>query len=191
MSQSRNLGLLALCLAAAAPASRWRRPRPAHTELAGSKVDNFMLADQTGMGHELYYYTAQPGHRHRLLGRRRRRLGARPPPRSPKCATQFKGKNVAVPDARLVAEVAARQVRRHARLGRPAGAGRRTPAGRPRARRDDDRRKSSSSTRRPGRSPITARSTTPSRRRRTRRPTSPRRSTRCSPASPCRSPKRP
>ena len=28
--------------------------------LAGSKVDNFMLADQTGMGHELYYYTASP-----------------------------------------------------------------------------------------------------------------------------------
>src|SRR6185369_12098430 len=25
-----------------------------------SKVDNFMLADQSGMGHELYYYTASP-----------------------------------------------------------------------------------------------------------------------------------
>src|SRR5919107_1040140 len=28
--------------------------------LVGSKVDNFMLADQSGMGHELYYYTASP-----------------------------------------------------------------------------------------------------------------------------------
>ena len=28
--------------------------------LVGAKVDNFMLADQSGMGHELYYYTASP-----------------------------------------------------------------------------------------------------------------------------------
>ena len=29
---------------------------PTATKLVGSKVGNFMLADQTGMGHELYYY---------------------------------------------------------------------------------------------------------------------------------------
>jgi len=28
--------------------------------LVGNKVDNFMLADQSGMGHELYYYNASP-----------------------------------------------------------------------------------------------------------------------------------
>lgn len=28
--------------------------------IAGSKIDNFMLADQTGMGHELYYYAERP-----------------------------------------------------------------------------------------------------------------------------------
>ena len=32
----------------------------ADQSLAGSKVDNFMLPDQTGMGHELYYYNANP-----------------------------------------------------------------------------------------------------------------------------------
>lgn len=32
----------------------------ASASLVGTKVDNFMLADQTGMGHELYYYTASP-----------------------------------------------------------------------------------------------------------------------------------
>jgi mono/diheme cytochrome c family protein len=30
------------------------------TSLAGARVDNFMLPDQTGMGHELYYYNASP-----------------------------------------------------------------------------------------------------------------------------------
>src|SRR5262249_51395686 len=32
----------------------------AQTGLVGTRVDNFMLADQTGMGHELYYHRAQP-----------------------------------------------------------------------------------------------------------------------------------
>ncbi len=31
-----------------------------NASLVGAKVDNFMLADQSGMGHELYYYTASP-----------------------------------------------------------------------------------------------------------------------------------
>jgi hypothetical protein len=39
---------IALALAIAAPA--------VFASTSGAKVDNFMLADQTGMGHELYYY---------------------------------------------------------------------------------------------------------------------------------------
>jgi mono/diheme cytochrome c family protein len=31
-----------------------------NASLVGAKVDNFMLADQSGMGHELYYYNASP-----------------------------------------------------------------------------------------------------------------------------------
>ncbi len=31
-----------------------------NASLVGEKVDNFMLADQSGMGHELYYYNASP-----------------------------------------------------------------------------------------------------------------------------------
>jgi mono/diheme cytochrome c family protein len=49
MNQSKKLGLLASCLATM-PALSYA------AGVAGSKVDNFMLADQTGMGHELYYY---------------------------------------------------------------------------------------------------------------------------------------
>jgi mono/diheme cytochrome c family protein len=49
MNQSKKLGLLASCLATAPLLSN-------AAGIAGSKVDNFMLADQTGMGHELYYY---------------------------------------------------------------------------------------------------------------------------------------
>jgi hypothetical protein len=37
----------------------WSAPGPV-AKLAGAKVDNFMLADQTGMGHELYYYSDHP-----------------------------------------------------------------------------------------------------------------------------------
>ena len=53
MNQSKKLGLLAVCLGAA-PALTYG------AGIVGSKVDNFMLADQTGMGHELYYYNQSP-----------------------------------------------------------------------------------------------------------------------------------
>ena len=81
----------------------------------------------------------EPGHRAGVLRGGRRRLDSRRR-RSRQSARRVQRQERAVPDARLVAELAARQVRRHARLGRPAGAGGRAAAGRPRARRDDDRR---------------------------------------------------
>jgi hypothetical protein len=58
MHQSKKLGLIASVLAAAAPAIvLGATDLASNATLAGSRVDNFMLADQTGMGHELYYYT--------------------------------------------------------------------------------------------------------------------------------------
>ena len=61
MSQSKELRLFAFCLAAAAPAIvSGATDGVSSARLAGSKVDNFMLADQTGMGHELYYYNGSP-----------------------------------------------------------------------------------------------------------------------------------
>ncbi|MGH8175801.1 MAG: redoxin domain-containing protein [Steroidobacter sp.] len=61
MSQPKKLGLLTLGIAAvAAPAMVWSAAEAASgASLVGSRVDNFMLADQTGMGHELYYYTGR------------------------------------------------------------------------------------------------------------------------------------
>ena len=56
-SVSRMIRLGALALGVAAWSSLSLAAADAPTlPLAGSKVDNFMLADQTGMGHELYYY---------------------------------------------------------------------------------------------------------------------------------------
>lgn len=49
MSQSKR-ARIAFALVVAAPAAF----------ASGAKVDNFMLADQTGMGHELYYYKDRP-----------------------------------------------------------------------------------------------------------------------------------
>lgn len=58
MSQSKKLGLFALGLTATVPAIvLGATDATSGTGLAGSRVDNFMLADQSGMGHELYYYT--------------------------------------------------------------------------------------------------------------------------------------
>ena len=55
MSQLKKFSVIALSVAAAHIA--WAGNDAASTgKLAGTKVDNFMLADQTGMGHELYYY---------------------------------------------------------------------------------------------------------------------------------------
>jgi len=61
MKRSHKLGLTALGMAGAASilalvAVAAPTPTPAKASLAGSRVDNFMLADQTGMGHELYYF---------------------------------------------------------------------------------------------------------------------------------------
>ena len=61
MKRSHKLGLTALGLAGAASvmalvAIAAPTPTPSKASLAGSRVDNFMLADQTGMGHELYYF---------------------------------------------------------------------------------------------------------------------------------------
>ena len=61
MSQSKKVGLRALGLAAAVSAILLAASSAGSAStLIGSKVDNFMLADQTGMGHELYYYTEKP-----------------------------------------------------------------------------------------------------------------------------------
>nr|MBP9235806.1 hypothetical protein [Hyphomonadaceae bacterium] len=61
MKRSHKLGLLAFGLAGAASvmalvAAAAPSPIPSKASLAGTRVDNFMLADQTGMGHELYYF---------------------------------------------------------------------------------------------------------------------------------------
>jgi len=57
MRQSHKLGLFALGLTAAVSALALAAvAAPTGTKLVGSRVGNFMLADQTGMGHELYYY---------------------------------------------------------------------------------------------------------------------------------------
>lgn len=59
MKRSHKLGLTALGLAGAASVLALvaiAAPTPSKISLAGSRVDNFMLADQTGMGHELYYF---------------------------------------------------------------------------------------------------------------------------------------
>jgi len=56
---SKQRGVVAAGLAAAV-AAILSSAAGADASLVGSKVDNFMLADQSGMGHELYYYTASP-----------------------------------------------------------------------------------------------------------------------------------
>lgn len=61
MKRSHQLGLFTLGLAGAASvlalvAVAAPTPTPSKASLAGTRVDNFMLADQTGMGHELYYF---------------------------------------------------------------------------------------------------------------------------------------
>jgi len=59
MKRSHKLGLFAagaISVLAAAAVATVATAAPTATKLVGSKVGNFMLADQTGMGHELYYY---------------------------------------------------------------------------------------------------------------------------------------
>jgi mono/diheme cytochrome c family protein len=61
MRQSMKVGIAALSLAAAIPAILLAANESAPAQqIVGARVDNFMLADQTGMGHELYYYKERP-----------------------------------------------------------------------------------------------------------------------------------
>lgn len=54
---SRKIGLFAFGLTAAVSAiALAATAAPTGGKLAGTRVDNFLLADQTGMGHELFYY---------------------------------------------------------------------------------------------------------------------------------------
>jgi len=57
MSGSNKLSLLALGLATIVPGMAFAADATSAFKLAGTRVDNFVLADQTGMGHELYYYS--------------------------------------------------------------------------------------------------------------------------------------
>jgi mono/diheme cytochrome c family protein len=56
MNRSKKVCFAALSFVCAIPALAFGAETAANNKLVGSKVDNFMLADQTGMGHELYYY---------------------------------------------------------------------------------------------------------------------------------------
>jgi mono/diheme cytochrome c family protein len=57
MSPLKTFGLLTLGAIAAPVVLMAANDAASTAKLAGTKVDNFMLADQTGMGHELYYLT--------------------------------------------------------------------------------------------------------------------------------------
>jgi AhpC/TSA family len=57
MKRSHKLGLLGLGLLGAVSAiALSATAAPEAIKLTGTRVDNFMLSDQTGMGHELYYF---------------------------------------------------------------------------------------------------------------------------------------
>jgi len=64
MIQRRTLGMAAggavLAVSAIALAAYAAPSLSAPGKLSGAKVDNFMLVDQTGLGHELYYHGDQP-----------------------------------------------------------------------------------------------------------------------------------
>jgi mono/diheme cytochrome c family protein len=61
MKRSQKLGLFALGLAGAASAiALSATAAPESVKLTGTRVDNFMLPDQTGMGHELFYFKNAP-----------------------------------------------------------------------------------------------------------------------------------
>jgi hypothetical protein len=150
------------------------------TSLAGAKVDNFMLPDQTGMGHELYYYNASPAIV-LVSAADGDALSARAAAALAKVRDAFKGKNVQFlmldsslnsPRGKLVGTPGSADLPVLADelqlVGRALGV---TTTGEAFV--------------------VEARSTTRLRRRRTRRRASPRRSTPCSKASQCRSPKRP
>lgn len=61
MKRSYKLGLLAMGLASAVSViALTATAAPGAVKLVGTRVDNFMLPDQTGMGHELFYYRNSP-----------------------------------------------------------------------------------------------------------------------------------
>ena len=61
MKRSHKLGLFGLGLAGAVSAiALSATAAPETIQLAGTRVDNFMLPDQTGVGFELYYYKHAP-----------------------------------------------------------------------------------------------------------------------------------
>lgn len=61
MKRSHKLGLFALGLAGAASViALSATAAPESVKLAGTRVDNFMLPDQTGLGHELFYFKKAP-----------------------------------------------------------------------------------------------------------------------------------
>jgi len=61
MKRSHKLGLFALGLAGAVSAiALSATAAPESVQLAGTRVDNFMLPDQSGVGYELYYYKHAP-----------------------------------------------------------------------------------------------------------------------------------
>lgn len=61
MKRSHKLGLFGLGLAGAVSAiALSATAAPETVQLAGTRVDNFMLPDQSGVGYELYYYKHAP-----------------------------------------------------------------------------------------------------------------------------------
>ena len=61
MKRSHKLGLFALGLAGAASViALSATAAPERVKLTGTRVDNFMLPDQNGMGHELFYFKNSP-----------------------------------------------------------------------------------------------------------------------------------
>ncbi len=61
MKRSHKLGLLGLGIAGAVSViALTATAAPGAVKLVGTRVDNFMLPDQTGMGHELFYYKQAP-----------------------------------------------------------------------------------------------------------------------------------
>jgi mono/diheme cytochrome c family protein len=61
MKRSHKLGLLGLGLAGAVSAiALSATAAPESLKLVGTRVDNFMLPDQSGMGHELFYFKNSP-----------------------------------------------------------------------------------------------------------------------------------
>ena len=118
MRQSSKIGLLGLGLAGAVSAlALAATAAPTETKLAGAKVDNFMLPDQTGMGHELFYYKEHP----RSSSSPRwtsDATSAKAAGRSRQGAGSLQRQERRVHGARLRPEVESRQVRRRPRLGR-------------------------------------------------------------------------